>query len=501
MKKYITLGLLSFTLLLGSCKKFLEESNQNLLRPTTASDLAQTLLGEGFPLTDPFHTYIDVITDDVEANYLNDPFQIAALSRWAPAFLWKKTMFEDMPVSGISGSDSYTTYYSRIKGCNVVLDYLDKVSGSPAEKAKIKGEALFLRGFYYFNLVNLYGKAYGANGSDPDSDLGVPLVLSSDVTRELIKRATVAQVYTQVEKDLLEAHILLSSTSASNIYHPGVGATCLLLSRVYLYSKQWDKSIDYATKALAVKSTLKNLNEVAANPPSGFDGPSPAYQMANALVSPEVYWGYGYDGDYANAPLGAGVPGILFEKAAFTVSAALSDAYGPDDRRNVLYFNYAGQYNQNTGVLNWYKFYGFKYGSLTAIVQNSKAFRVSEAYLNRAEANIQKAFVGNVQGISEALADLNLLRSKRITTSKFQNINITDPAALFEFYKAERRRELCFEDQRWFDLRRWNLPVSHSIQLSATGTDSKSISPGDSEFTLQIPQTATRANSELVQNP
>lgn len=501
MKKYIALGLLSFTLLLGSCKKFLEESNQNLLRPTTASDLAQTLLGEGFPLTGAFHTYMDVITDDVEANYLNDPFQIAMLSRWSPAFLWKKSMFEDMPVSGISGSDSYTTYYSRIKGCNVVLDYLDKVSGSEAEKAKIKGEALFLRGFYYFNLVNLYGKAFGANGSQPDTDPGVPLVLSSDVTRALIKRATVSQVYVQVEKDLLDALNLLSSTTASNIYHPGAGAVCLLLSRVYLYEKQWDKSIDYATRALTIKSSLKNLNEVPANPPSGFDGPSPAYQMANALVSPEVYWGYGFDGDYSGAALGAGVSGILFEKAAFTVSASLSALYDTDDRRNILYFNYAGQYNQNTGVLTWYKFYGFKYGSLTSIIQNSKALRVSEAYLNRAEANIQKAIAGNTQGISEALNDLNLLRSKRITTAKFQNISITDAAGLFEFYKAERRRELCFEDQRWFDLRRWNLPVSHSIQLSAAGIDSKTIAPGDSEFTLQIPQTAMRANPELIQNP
>lgn len=501
MKKYITLGLLSFTLLLGSCKKFLEESNQTLLRPTTASDLAQTLLGEGFPLTDAFHTYMDVITDDAEANYLNDPIQIAALSKWAPAFLWKKTMFEDMPVSGIFGSDSYTIYYSRIKGCNVVLDYLDKVSGSGAEKSKIKGEALFLRGFYYFNLVNLYGKAYGANGSNPETDPGVPLVLSSDVTRALIKRATVAQVYAQVEKDLLDAHMLLSSVSVSNIYHPGTGAACLLLSRVYLYEKQWDKSIDYVTKALAIKSSLKDLNEVAANPASGFDAASPAYQMTNALVSPEVYWGYGQDRDYSGAALGAGVPGILFEKTAFSVSAALAESYEADDRRNVLYFNYAGQYNQNTGVLTWYKVYGFKYGSLTSIIQNSKALRVSEAYLNRAEANIQKAIAGNTSGISQALADLNLLRSKRFTTAKFQNINITDPASLFEFYKAERRRELCFEDQRWFDLRRWNLPVSHSIQLSATGTESKTISPGDSEFTLQIPQTAMRANPELLQNP
>ena len=444
---------------------------------------------------------MDVITDDVEANYLNDPFQIAMLSKWAPAFLWKKSMFEDMPVSGIPGSDSYTTYYSRIKGCNVVLDYLDKVTGTEAEKAKIKAEALFLRSFYYFNLVNLYGKAYGANGSQPEADLGVPLVLSSDVTRALIKRATVAQVYSQVEKDLLDAQILLNSTSASNIYHPGTGAVCLLLSRVYLYEKQWDKSIDYATKALAIKSTLKNLNEVTANPASGFDEASPAYQMANALVSPEVYWGYGHNSEYSGAALGAGVTGLLFEKPAFTVSSALSASYEADDRRNVLYFNYVGQYNQNTGVLTWYKFYGFKYGSLTSVIQNSKAFRVSEAYLNRAEANIQKALTGNTQGITGALADLNLLRSKRITTSKFQSINITDPTALFEFYKAERRRELCFEDQRWFDLRRWNLPASHSIQLTATSTDSKTISAGDSEFTLQIPQTALRANPELVQNP
>ena len=505
MKKHIILIFLFCTLILGSCKKFLEESSQNLLKPTTISELAETLLGEGFSLNEPanvpFHTYIDLITDDVEANYLNDPLQISSLNRWSPGFLWKKTMFEEMPVLGASGTDSYTVYYTKIKACNVVLDYLDKVSGTVAEKNKVKGEALFLRGFYYFNLVNLYGKAYSANGANPNADLGVPLVLTSNVTRDLIKRATVAQVYAQVEQDLKTSYELLKVAASSNIYHPGSGAACLLLSRVYLYEKQWDKSIDFATKALATKSTLKDLNEVPALPASGFTEASPPYQMSNALVSPEVYWGYGDLKEYSSAPLGSGVPGVLFSKGAFTVSPSLGDSYEVDDRRNVLYFNYAGEYNPSTGVLNWYKYYGFKYGSPTAITNNSKALRVSEAYLNRAEANIQKAIAGNGQGITDALADLNLLRSRRFTTAKFQAVNITDAAALFEFYKAERRRELCFEDQRWFDLRRWNLPVSHTIQLSASGTQSKTISPGDSEFTLQIPQTAIRANAELVQNP
>lgn len=498
MKKYITIFAISGLMALCSCESFLEESSQNEFRPTTISELEQTLLGEGFPLTTAFHTYMDVITGDVQANFLDDEAQIAALNRWSSAFLWKKTMAEDLSVNVFSGINSYSLYYGKIKGCNVVLDNLDLVSGDQDKKDKVKGEALFLRSFYYYNLVNLYGKPYGATTTDPDSDLGVPLLLSAGIMQQAIERATITEVYNQIENDLLDAYNLLEITSESSVYHPNQATIALLLSRIYLYKKEWNKSIDFANKTLQLKNTLKNLNDEPVNPPNGFSSPSPYYQMTDAFTSPEVIWSYGNFADYTNAALGAGVPGpVLFQKVPYTVSNELSDLYVDGDRRNILYFSWGAAVDFSTFSVEWYKYFGAKYNPTH--LATVKAFRVAEAYLNRAEATIQKAMEGN-GSVNQALEDLNTLRAYRITTSEFQDITITDPAMLYEFYKQERRRELCFEDQRWYDVRRWGESITHILQLDANGSEIVTIQPGDPEFTLQIPEAALVANPNLVQN-
>lgn len=495
MKRHIIIILILLATAFGSCKKFLEESSQNQLRPSTVTDLAQTLLGEGYPLRATFHTYIDIISDDVTANYLSNDLQIAVLNKWASGFLWKKTMFEDLLIAGSSsGVDSYEAYYKKIKGCNVVMDNLEKVNGIEAEKNTVKAEALFLRSFYYFNLVNLFGKPYGGAGSDPETDLGIPLILSAEVTSVPIKRATIAQVYNKIEVDLSNAYNLLNA-NPSNIYHPSKAAAALLLSRVYLYKHEWDKSIEFATAALQIKSSLKNLNEVAAVPPSGFTEGSPYYQICNGLVSPEVIWSFGDYGDYSNSPLGQAV--VVFNRTPFSVSASLSGLYESADRRNVLYFNMAGELAGSD--VNWYRSHGIKYNPANGVAV--KAFRVAEAYLNRTEAYIQKAIGGDAQAITLALSDLNRLRSNRITTASYSEVAMTDPASLYTFYQQERRRELCFEDQRWFDLRRWNLPVSHTLQLNANVTETITLQPGDIRFTLPIPQSALLVNPDLTPNP
>ena len=50
--------------------------------------------------------------------------------------------------------------YSRIKGCNVILEYMDQMDGDEVKQEHLRGEAYFLRGFYYFYLTNFFGFPY-----------------------------------------------------------------------------------------------------------------------------------------------------------------------------------------------------------------------------------------------------------------------------------------------------------------------------------------------------
>lgn len=84
--------------------------------------------------------------------------------------------------------------------------------------------------------------------------------------------------------------------------------------------------------------------------------------------------------------------------------------------------------------------------------------RISEAYLNRAEAYAQMN--GNE---TKAIADLNTLRRYRITDYQ----DITNVADLLQEIRQERRRELCFDEHRWFDLRRYGMPsITHQYKAA-----------------------------------
>lgn len=468
-----------------SCKKgFLEESSQDLVRPTTTTALNQLMTGEAYPLNATITEFTDLLTDDVQSEYNANAIVVSALNRYAPAFTWQKNMIDRLLENSASNSNIWFNYYGRIKGCNVVLDNVDQVTGTDMEKQNLRGQALALRSFYYLMLVNYFGKPYYGADANPETDLGVPLVLTAAVTDNPVGRSTLKEVYSQIENDLLTAIPLLDATGAGNhIYKFNGTSARFLLSRVYLYMGKWDESIKYADATLQRKSALKQLNEIT----------TATFGISSAVSSPEVIWGYGFNAELSVMPFGGGQQAA---RAAYFISDDLGNTFAAADLRlkysftNIVYV---------TNTINTYRGRSAKF---VAGNTNGKAFRTAEVYLNRAEAYIQKAIAGDASAVNKALSDVNLLRSNRITTAAYMPVNITNPQELYNFYKAERRRELCLEDSRWFDLRRWGMPeLKHAIQLSAGTPEVITLQQNDSRYTLSIPTEALNRNPNLIQNP
>jgi hypothetical protein len=167
MKKIIYIPLfLLFTVLHSSCEKFLEEYSQSEMIPGTTLDLSYLMAGEAYPYRVDLDALINVLSDDVQCNggQGQDAFVMVTRTARAP-YSWTKTMFEDVLNDGLSDmeiSNPWQLFYQRIAGCNVVLDYLPKVSGGEAEKQHVRGQALAMRSYYYLYLVNLFGKPYGS---------------------------------------------------------------------------------------------------------------------------------------------------------------------------------------------------------------------------------------------------------------------------------------------------------------------------------------------------
>ncbi|MDR0544740.1 MAG: RagB/SusD family nutrient uptake outer membrane protein, partial [Odoribacteraceae bacterium] len=206
-----TYPLVILVALATGCNKFLEESSQNELRPNNINDLKQLIVGEAYPLSwesasmpPNFLAYLDLMTDDVEHHPVDEeayPNAVSSMLNGEGPFTWRFDMFEAMEEAGASRVDTYDHYYRRVKGCNVILEEINAVTGSAAEKAQLRGEALALRAYYYFMLVNLYAQPYNAPGIDVNAAPGVPLILSSGVLDVFPERASVGAVYEQIEKD------------------------------------------------------------------------------------------------------------------------------------------------------------------------------------------------------------------------------------------------------------------------------------------------------------
>jgi hypothetical protein len=129
-----------------------------------------------------------------------------------------------------------------------------------------------------------------------------------------------------------------------------------------------------------------------------------------------------------------------------------------------------------------------------------RCLRLSEAYLNYAEA------VANMtEGVSENVIEtLNTLREKRFDPEDIEylgdDIDIASKEDLITFIKEERRRELCFEGHRWFDLRRWGMPEIKHVWHDEKASYEYTLKEKDLMYTIPIPDEAMQENTQLVQN-
>ena len=185
--------------------------------------------------------------------------------------------------------------------------------------------------------------------------------------------------------------------------------------------------------------------------------------------------------------------------AYFQASQQLLDSYLDWDLRLTHYIVQApngngGMMNMAFGKVN----IGTTYYLPTAQARTfGRCLRLSEAYLNYAEA---MAMMGG-KGDNEAAAAINALREKRFFEEDFEEETFSSNAELVQFIREERRRELCFEGHRWFDLRRWGMPaITHKWHISDSESDTYILKQGDLLYTVPIPDEAISMNNSLEQN-
>lgn len=507
--KYSILAVLTaFTM--SSCSDFLEPNSESEFVPEDATSLNELLLGEAYQRNDMsgFNIFLNLLDDDIEAAPYQTPNEGFDGNKYIASFTWQPDMFEMMEEAGAGHINMYESYYSVILGANAVIDYLPEVRDTEENINKVKAQAYALRGFYYFNLVNIFGTPYNSN---PEA-LGVPLKLNSGIeeSNDYLKRRTVGEVYSQILSDLHtaeEAYLSLPEADRwSDNFRTSLPMVQLMLSRTYLYMENWEKAAEYAEMVMDnPRFKLVDLNNVSTTGTNDEGATVRTYMVYPTYSSTETIWPYGnvidmfewtyYGTNNVNTTTGKKM------YAYFQASQELLDTYVDYDLRLSRYIARAPM-GDNTGTLMNMPFGKVNIGTQYYLPQNAtgvfgRCLRLSEAYLNYAEA---KAMIGG-NAMAEAEKALNTLREKRFDPEDYDDETFSSQEELISFIREERRRELCFEGHRWFDLRRWGMPaITHKWHNSADETVTYRLEEGDLMYTVPIPDEAMNMNPSLEQN-
>jgi len=374
---------------------------------------------------------------------------------------------------------------------------IDGLANVPTSKQnlqkQIKAEALALRGLAYFDIARVYGyeptkiPTTGTNaGFNKSAVLRLlPTKLASGA--DMKPRSTVTEVYTQIEKDFLASITTFQSLPAAVPTHPfkiNQSAAHALLGRVYLYWGGKDaQAVTQFDLALAPAIAFAKLS-TAANIVGDWKKiphPESLFEL-NYVQSVEVTGVTGSnDGLFTyTQPTGRNASNV----ATFggqTVSAELLALFDATDVRKNLIFN---SNTSTTGTAyNWSNKYSAVGGAYT---DNVRVLRYSDVLLMKAEA------LANQTLYTDAALLVTQLRTNRGASV----VGVPVTAAIVDYIQDERRRELNFEGQRWFDLKRTGRAISKPAATAFSGllyTDYRLLAP--------IPTGEISLNPALPQNP
>ena len=514
-KKVYNIILLNILVLgLCSCGDFLEPLSQNEFTPQYVESLNEMLLGSAYPSTDSnngMSTLLEIINDDVTCrSYVEpsaevgiNPYENSRVIGSSYIYTWQPRYDEKIQNGGFN-LDMYTATYTKIMGTNAALDYIEDMVGSEDEKRNVRAQAYALRGYLYFHLVNIYGAPYGSN----KEGLGVPLKLTSNFEEEPLSRKTVKEVYDQVVSDLTQAEkeytVMGETHSWEKDYRLSLPAVQLLLSRVYLYMENWAKAAEYANIVMTQypQFSLLDLNTLPI-PSSTVD-----YYNFMTYSSPETIWLFGSVKDLttiANTNLF-----IIKENSnpmLYVASNELIKTFGTGDLR-LDHYIVSEKYKPEEGfkrVFGKYKIQAYSNGWIPDdnSTNFSQALRLSEAYLNYIEASAMLAQEGDSKNMTQAVTALNILRKNRIKAENYTPVSFANAQDMLSFARDERRRELCFEGQRWFDLRRYGMPSFTHKWITKENQEGRiyTLQEKDPWYAIPLPIAILNRNSSLVQNP
>lgn len=514
-KKYIILLFIT-ALTLGSvsCDDYLSTTPDNRTELDTKQNITK-LLVTGYA-TSSYVYLTEFMSDNIDDRGNNGYSSLSRLQE--QTYAW-----EDTQEVGLDSPKSFwASCYAAIATANHALEAIENYE-NPEELNPQKAEALLIRAYHHFLLVNVFCKQY--NEQTSNSDLGIPYTEIPETTvSPYYDRGTVAEVYQKIQKDLEEALPLVDDNIYTvPKYHFNKKAAYAFAARFYLYMHKYDKVIECANVVFggAPENILRDMTVIdrsAQYGPIAEDYVKTEHQANLMLISLNSDIAVAF-GNYAN--------GKKYQHCKFTALETVQSE-GPWGKWNAELF-YLPALSYSAGYISTPKLpYYFEYTDPVAKIGYTHsilpAFQSDELLLCRAEAYIM------LQDYSGATNDLAIWMSRHTTStikltrelinsyySSLADYTPYEPTVKKQLNPATpivseeqenflqcllhfRRIETVHEGLRWFDIKRFGIKIYRRyVNPNNDVTVTDSLEVDDPRRALQIPYDVISAG--MTPNP
>ena len=493
----------------------------------------------------------DNLTDNQSPHLPTSPNdkQVSAHYNFSHYSLWDNELFRFDPAENATYADTdspgmcWEYYYNSIATANAALEGVETVLANGGEMSDklsaAKGEALLIRAYSHFMLVNIFSKAY-KNAEDSKNDIGVPYVTEVEtVVSKEYDRGNVADVYEKIGEDLEAGLELISDINFDTApkYHFNTNAANAFAARYYLFTRQYEKVIEYADNVLGTDSSRVQamvLDYSEFDDCSSMDDFGNVWQdpdQANNLMLTTTYsvlqrrmfgYRYSYSGTTAREALMIGTSNPLWSGYICPLQSLVNGSLFASSAKDYGFISskIAEQFEYTD------KIQGIGYAHIIY-----RAFTANLLLLERAEAKIM------LGKYDEGAEDLRLYwncalnsfsedsytayvtggYAKIMTNSVFtsyyndsSNANCFDDWDFTQLMSSDfivpaeavpymnclnefRRYETSYEGMRFFDIKRWGLDLSHTVGLAE---EVITVGYDDDERAIEVPWETLSAGLE-----
>ena len=447
------------------------------------NDIYRSMRTAGWSTTGNTHQAFGISAYTLMAEVMGDDFAMSAQGNgwfWFDAGYNVKSRYNS---TAWRSYDLWNAYYTWIANANYILAAAQTMTGATSDVNYIKGQAYAIRAYSYFMLVQSFARTYKGHETEP----GVPLFTGTYFVGSTGQsRATVSQVYAQIDADIAQAITLLNGTTQQVPDHIGYAVALGLKTRIALVKEDWSTAL--ASARNAINASGKTIQEVSA-----FEG-------LNDVSKGNVMWGADIPDDqvgmYASFWAHMDPNGAYYIRAPKQITPWLFNKMSATDARRAWW---SSNSSNNTGGYDTQKFRvteGTEWGG------DYIYMRVEEMYLSVAEAACRL-------GISSMAKDyLNSVMAKRDpnytcnkTGTALGALTTDETGSLLEEILIQRRIELWGEDGRIMTIRRLRQGFERTAEngwISALLLSGQVVSDPESyAWVLTIPQSEFTGNANM----